>query len=268
MANKLAKLRLAARAFTLSKTLTIAVSAAEWALTALIFITTSVSFGQSYHGLLIFSTDYLHESPPWNWTWPLMVDAFLAGGEIGLFIIAAKGEKSWHVRGWLWALTSVGLLASLAGNIAHDGLNVPHVQMAGNAVPPIAAAAMLGVGLGFLKREVARLGTFQQPAAAPKVTPVRVIEAPAATVTPITARASSGRAQLTPSGRLPKGALQSNDRVRGIVREVSSLMRAGRAFSVRGIHDEYNVSRHIAKQILERAQVEETARVEREARNG
>ncbi len=57
----------------------------------------------------------------------------------------------WRVLAWAWALTAVGLAASLAGNIGHAGWRMPPGTLATFAVAPVAAAAALGTALGLVK---------------------------------------------------------------------------------------------------------------------
>jgi Protein of unknown function (DUF2637) len=109
------------------------------------------SFAESYRGLY----DWSHEhglSGLWSAVWPLQVDVFIAVGELALFVALAD---SWPRRSRVgaWLVTLAGLAVSVAGNVGHV-----HSSLLSNrataAVPPLAAAAALAVGLGVLKRVV------------------------------------------------------------------------------------------------------------------
>jgi hypothetical protein len=67
-----------------------------------------------------------------------------------------------HAAAWL--VTALGLAVSVAGNVGHvTGHSLSSRATA--AVPPLAAAAALAVGLGVLKRVVAGHGAPDAPAA-------------------------------------------------------------------------------------------------------
>jgi hypothetical protein len=124
-----------------------------------------VSFAESYRGLY----DWAHEhglSGAWAAAWPLQVDTFIAVGELALFVALVD---RWQRRSRIaaWAVTLAGLAVSVAGNVGHV-----HGHQAASritaAVPPLAAAAALAVGLGVLKRVV---GNRAQAAPLPNVPP-------------------------------------------------------------------------------------------------
>jgi len=125
--------------------------AALAAIGALVAAASAVSFAESYRGLY----DWAHEhglSGPWAVIWPLQVDVFIAVGELALFVALAD---RWAPRSRLaaWAVTACGLAVSVAGNVGHvTGHSL--TDRATAAVPPLAAAAALAVGLGVLKRVV------------------------------------------------------------------------------------------------------------------
>jgi hypothetical protein len=109
------------------------------------------SFAESYRGLY----DWAHEhglSGLWAAVWPLQVDVFIAVGELALFVALAD---SWSRRSRIgaWTVTLGGLAVSVAGNIGHVHSHA-FTNRATAAVPPLAAAAALAVGLGVLKRVV------------------------------------------------------------------------------------------------------------------
>jgi len=109
------------------------------------------SFAESYRGLFDWAREH-GLSGLWAAAWPLQLDTFIAVGELALFVALAD---RWTVRSRVgaWAVTLLGLAASVAGNVGHV-----HSRLLSNrataAVPPLAAAAALAVGLGVLKRVV------------------------------------------------------------------------------------------------------------------
>jgi hypothetical protein len=123
------------------------------------------SFAESYRGLF----DWAHEhglTGVWAAVWPLQIDVFIAVGELALFIalVDAWNRRS---RAGAWLVTLAGLAVSVAGNVGHvTGHSLTNRATA--AVPPLAAAAALAVGLGVLKRVVehhhqAATGTLPVP---------------------------------------------------------------------------------------------------------
>lgn len=122
------------------------------------------SFAESYRGLYIWASEHgLHGI--WAAGFPLQVDVFVAVGELALFVALAD---RWALRSRIgaWLVTVAGLAVSVAGNVGHiAGHDL--ASRATAAVPPLAAAAALAVGLGVLKRVVAVYGspTSVQPEA-------------------------------------------------------------------------------------------------------
>lgn len=124
---------------------------ALWAIACLVTCASSASFAESYRGLF----DWAHEhglSGGWAALAPLMVDVFIAVGELALFVALCD---QWNGRSRIgaWLVTMSGLALSTAGNVGHvHGKLLSDRVTAG--VPPVAAAAALAVGLGVLKRVV------------------------------------------------------------------------------------------------------------------
>jgi hypothetical protein len=126
------------------------VTAAQRGIAVIIAAASAVAFAQSYRGLVDWAA--AHQVPAqWTWTWPLMVDSFLALGELRLFIAAVRGAP-WRVRMWAWCVTVGGLAISVAGNVGHLAVADP-ASRATAAVPPLAAAVALGIGLGLVKHQ-------------------------------------------------------------------------------------------------------------------
>jgi hypothetical protein len=135
--------------------------AALAAITVLVAAAPLASFTESYRALLDWAGGHgLHGI--WALAWPLQIDSFIAVGELALFIALAD---SWSVRSRAaaWSVTALGLAVSVAGNIGHVAAH-GWASRATAAVPPLAAAAALAVGLGVLKRVVAAR-TAPEPAA-------------------------------------------------------------------------------------------------------
>ncbi len=126
--------------------------AAPAAICVLVAAASLVSFAESYRGLFDWASGHgLHG--PWAVAWPLQVDVFIAVGEAALFIALADRWPP-RSRAAAWAVTLAGLAVSVAGNVGHvTGHDAASRVTA--AVPPLAAAAALAVGLGVLKRVVA-----------------------------------------------------------------------------------------------------------------
>jgi len=142
---------------------------AALALIAVLVLAASlVSFAESYRGLYLWADRHgLHGL--WAAIWPLQVDVFIAVGELALFVALADAWRA-RSRAAAWPVTLAGLAASVAGNVGHvSGHGLADRVTA--AVPPLAAAAALAVGLGVLKRVVAG-HQASAPAPAPEVHPL------------------------------------------------------------------------------------------------
>src|SRR5258708_13702362 len=138
--------------------------AALASITALVVAASVASFSESYRALYLWAQHH-GLNGPWCPIWPLQVDTFIAVGELALFVALADG---WSVRSRTaaWSVTLLGLAASVAGNVGHvAGHDL--ASRATAAVPPMAAAAALAVGLGVLKRVVARTQTVTETASVP-----------------------------------------------------------------------------------------------------
>lgn len=117
----------------------------------LVAASTLVAFGESYRGLYLWAAR--HDLPAgWALVWPAMIDVFVMVGELALFV-ALTDRWSPKARRLPWAVTLIGLAVSVAGNIGHVSSPI-WTTRATAAVPPIAAAACLMVGLAVLKRVV------------------------------------------------------------------------------------------------------------------
>jgi hypothetical protein len=125
--------------------------AALIAVSILVAAASLTSFAESYRGLYLWAARH-GLSGPWAVAWPLQVDTFIAVGELALFVALAD---RWLPRSRMaaWTVTLAGLAVSVAGNVGHvTGHSLTDRGTA--AVPPLAAASALAVGLGVLKRVV------------------------------------------------------------------------------------------------------------------
>lgn len=127
-------------------------TAALQAIAVIVAAASLTSFAESYRGLFEWARHH-GLSGPWAAAWPAQVDTFIAVGELALFVALAD---RWDVRSraGAWAVTLAGLAVSVAGNVGHAAGHAL-TSRATAAVPPLAAAAALAVGLGVLKRVVA-----------------------------------------------------------------------------------------------------------------
>jgi hypothetical protein len=128
--------------------------AALAAIAVLVAAASLVSFAESYRALYLWAAGHGLRGV-WAYSWPLQVDTFVAVGELALLVALAD---SWPVRSRVaaWGVTVLGLGVSVAGNVGHvAGRDL--ASQATAAVPPLAAAAALAVGLGVLKRVVSHL---------------------------------------------------------------------------------------------------------------
>jgi hypothetical protein len=125
--------------------------AALAAIAALVAAASLVSFAESYRGLWLWAHEHGLRGP-WAAIWPLQVDVFIAVGELTLFVALADRWPP-RSRAAAWSVTLAGLAVSVAGNVGHvTGHSLTDRGTA--AIPPLAAAAALAVGLGVLKRVV------------------------------------------------------------------------------------------------------------------
>jgi hypothetical protein len=109
------------------------------------------ALAESYRALVIWSAHH-GVSGFWSAVWPLQIDVFVIVGELALFVALADGWTP-RSRAGAWAVTVTGLAVSVAGNVGHVSSHLVTDRVTA-AVPPVAAAAALAVGLGVLKRVV------------------------------------------------------------------------------------------------------------------
>jgi hypothetical protein len=125
--------------------------AALAAIAVLVAASSLASFGESYHALYLWAGHH-DFGGFWAAIWPLLIDTFIAIGELAVFVAMVD---NWPLRHRLsaWLVTALGLAGSVAANIGH--VATPDLSTrATAAVPPLAAATSLWVGTGVLKRIV------------------------------------------------------------------------------------------------------------------
>jgi hypothetical protein len=168
------------------------------AITALVLAASAASFSESYRGLYLWAIQH-GLSGIWAWVFPLQIDTFIGVGELALFVGLADG---WSVRSraGAWVVTTAGIIVSVAANVGHvAGHDLASRAMA--AVPPLAAAAALSIGLGVLKRVVAKsAATDAEPDTDTTATAVVIPD------TEMTPDASAEPAINRPATRIPKPA--------------------------------------------------------------
>jgi hypothetical protein len=144
-------------------------TAALIVISVLVAGSTAVAFGESYRALYLWAS--MHGVPGgWAMVWPAMVDTFTCVGELALFVALTD---RWEARSrvFAWTVTLAGLSVSVAANVGHVTAG-SFTARATAAVPPVAAAAALAVGLGVLKRVVeAHHKTDAPQQAAPEAVP-------------------------------------------------------------------------------------------------
>jgi len=176
--------QLSQRAVSRGISLTALRNAALALITRILLAATSVSFAESYRGLYLWAVHH-GITGLWAAVWPLQVDVFVAVGELAL-VVGLADRWTPRQRGGAWAVTLLGLAVSVAGNVGHvAGHDL--ASRATAAVPPLAAAAALAVGLGVLKRVVAGQAETAAIASGTEAAPAAI------------ARASAGQAATAPN---------------------------------------------------------------------
>jgi hypothetical protein len=123
------------------------------AIAVLIGAASGVSFAESYRGLYEWAAHH-GLTGIWAYAWPCQVDTFIAVGELSLFVALVDRWQA-RSRTAAWLVTLAGLVVSVLGNVGHVAGHTLAVR-ATAAVPPLAAASALAVGMGVLKRTVER----------------------------------------------------------------------------------------------------------------
>jgi hypothetical protein len=151
------------------------------AITVLVSAASVASFAESYRGLFLWAHEH-GLTGIWAAGFPLQCDVFIAVGELALFVALADGWPP-RSRAAAWIVTALGLAVLVAGNVGHV-VGAGFASRASAAVPPLAAAAALAVGLGVLKRVVAMHAAPEPPA------PVATVAADAAEAARVALQAS------------------------------------------------------------------------------
>jgi hypothetical protein len=128
------------------------------------------AFAGSYLALYQWAAN--HGLAGWRaWVFPIMIDTLIAAGELGLFVSLASGWPR-RTRIGAMAVTVLGLVASVAGNVGHAATADWATRLT-FAAPPLVAFIVLAVGLTVLKWTAAD-HRARVPAAVPVAKPHRV----------------------------------------------------------------------------------------------
>lgn len=237
-------------------------TAALVTIAAVIAAASLVSFAESYRGLYDWAREH-GLTGLWAAAWPLQLDTFIAVGELALFVALAD-RWSARSRAGAWAVTLLGLAASVAGNVGHVHSHLL-TDRATAAVPPLAAAAALAVGLGVLKRVVqahhqsapgGAPGLLPEAAprpaheSAPEVRPEGAF-APAPGAPALNGQAHPGRSRSTPAQRTPDRIRSAPASDTDAELHYASELAEGRIPSQRRIRADLHVGQDRARQIRE-----------------
>ena len=119
--------------------------------TAIVIAASAAAFAESYRALWLWALRH-GLAGFWADVFALQVDSFIAVGELALFVALIDQWKA-SARAFPWLVTLGGLAVSVAANVGHVA-SADLATKATGAVPPLAAASALAVGLGILKRVV------------------------------------------------------------------------------------------------------------------
>lgn len=133
------------------RTLAFPRTVALWIVSTLVGLGVVVSFMESYRALYWWAqTHQVHGT--WAVIWPIQIDAFVAVGELALFVALTDAWQVKH-RSLPWMITVAGLAASIAGNVGHAPTHDLFTRLT-FAVPSVTAYVMLAAALGLLKRVI------------------------------------------------------------------------------------------------------------------
>jgi hypothetical protein len=136
--------------------------------TVIVVAASAAAFAESYRALWLWALRH-GLAGFWADVFALQVDSFIAVGELALFVALIDQWKA-RARAFPWLVTLGGLAVSVAANVGHVA-GADLATRATAAVPPVAAASALAVGLGILKRVVTarRAPAATVPASGPDV---------------------------------------------------------------------------------------------------
>lgn len=156
------------------------VSWSLWLLAVIVVVATVTGQVESFNGLYNwFST---HGTTGfWADFAPLMVDSFTIIGELAIFVGISR-HWDWKSRTLPWLSAFIGIASSVAGNVG-DKAGHPWTWEATAAIPPLAGAFGIVIGLGVLKR-VARDRAERKAKQGVDISPDEVAESLAQSVTP------------------------------------------------------------------------------------
>jgi hypothetical protein len=212
-------------------------------ITVLVIAASAASFAESYRGLYLWAHHH-GLTGIWAAAWPLQVDTFIAVGELALFVALVDQWKP-RARASAWAVTLAGLAVSVAGNIGHVASHA--VTARGTAaIPPLAAAAALAVGLGVLKRVVDKNHQAQpRPQAAPAL-PAEKVPAKTGPAKTVPAKTGPGKqvAPVAGTGRARPPVTPEHAKA-----HFAELLAAGTLPSLRTVRSELHVGTDRAREL-------------------
>jgi hypothetical protein len=151
-------------------------------LALIVAVPTVTAFVESYNGLFQWAVGHLVRGM-WARAWPLQVDAFIAAGELALFLSALYLWPR-RVRLIAWTVSMTGLVVSIWCNAGHVGKDASGWDHLTAAVPPVAAMGGLVVALAVTKRVTHMgVGAPSLPGGVSPFTSWRPHSAPAAAAT-------------------------------------------------------------------------------------
>jgi hypothetical protein len=126
---------------------------ALYSIAVIAILTSGDALAHSYAGLYEWALH--HRLTGWQaWSWPAEIDVFLVVGELALYVAYLDAWPGREKR-WPWVIASLGLIASVTGNVGHvqptPGHPVTLADQATAAISPVAACAGLLIGLLILK---------------------------------------------------------------------------------------------------------------------
>lgn len=153
--------------------------AALLALGVIVAAATGTAFAESYDGLFMWAGKHLVHGF-WQSVWPLQVDAFIAAGELSLFLSALYPWLG-KVRPLAWTVSVTGLAISIGFNAGHVGKGASAWAQFTAALPPIAAIGGLMIALAVVKRiahTIHQSAPVDAPLSSPALTESGTLRAP------------------------------------------------------------------------------------------
>lgn len=123
---------------------------ALWAIAVIVIGTTAASLTESYKALVDWAEHHMIGGD-FAYIFPVLLDTFILGGELLLFV-GVYDKWTRKDRRFAWSMVLIGLAASIAANVGHDGPLATIQDRLTAAAPPIAAWMILAGAIGAFKR--------------------------------------------------------------------------------------------------------------------